>query len=399
MSILRPMMRPIMRPMIRPVFRGSAFDPLSLFANGEQGAWYDPSDLTTLYQDSAGTTPVTADGDPVGLMLDKSQGLALGPELVVNGDFSAGGAEWVTSGVASITGGQIIFAIGSDTQIAYQSVFPANTSKIYRLTMDVSITSGAVEVHFGGEPKGAPITASGSFSTLMVGDGSNNGNLIIGVPDGETSTQAAVDNISVRELPGNHATQATSASRPIYRTDGTIHWLEGDGVDDYMTLGDTLSLGTGGIIQVHAFDTAVAVLSGKSWAAEDGERFFFSAHTAGHILRGATDTPSFDLTYSLSGGAKKVASQWITRGPSGFHQVRENTELKASIAFQDTSDLVSAGRPFWLFAYPNSGSTAPVAGYLLSGKWFGCVIRLGNNSADDLAKVERYIAKKSGVPL
>ena len=43
-----------------------------IFGNNEQGAWFDPSDLTTLYQDAAGTTPVTADGDPVGLMLDKS---------------------------------------------------------------------------------------------------------------------------------------------------------------------------------------------------------------------------------------------------------------------------------------------------------------------------------------
>lgn len=34
--------------------------------------WYDPSDLSTLFQDSAGTTPVTADGDPVGRVLDKS---------------------------------------------------------------------------------------------------------------------------------------------------------------------------------------------------------------------------------------------------------------------------------------------------------------------------------------
>lgn len=48
------------------------FSVLSLFANGEQGAWYDPSDLSTLFQDSAGTTPVTAHGQPVGLMLDKS---------------------------------------------------------------------------------------------------------------------------------------------------------------------------------------------------------------------------------------------------------------------------------------------------------------------------------------
>lgn len=44
----------------------------ALFAAGEQGAWYDPSDLSTLYQDSAGTTPVTAVGQPVGRMLDKS---------------------------------------------------------------------------------------------------------------------------------------------------------------------------------------------------------------------------------------------------------------------------------------------------------------------------------------
>ena len=52
------------------------FNPLSLFLAGEQGAWYDPSDLTTLFQDSAGTTPMSAVGtvadQPVGLMRDKS---------------------------------------------------------------------------------------------------------------------------------------------------------------------------------------------------------------------------------------------------------------------------------------------------------------------------------------
>ncbi len=44
----------------------------SLFANGEQGAWYDPSDMSTLYQDSAGTVPVTAVEQIVGRILDKS---------------------------------------------------------------------------------------------------------------------------------------------------------------------------------------------------------------------------------------------------------------------------------------------------------------------------------------
>jgi len=44
----------------------------SLFSNGEQGFFYDPNDLSTMYQDSAGTIPVTAAGQPVGLILDKS---------------------------------------------------------------------------------------------------------------------------------------------------------------------------------------------------------------------------------------------------------------------------------------------------------------------------------------
>ncbi len=48
------------------------FSPLDLFASGEQGAWYDPSDLSTMFQDRAGTTPVTADGQTVGKILDKS---------------------------------------------------------------------------------------------------------------------------------------------------------------------------------------------------------------------------------------------------------------------------------------------------------------------------------------
>ena len=51
---------------------GANFDPLDLFKDGKQGVWYDPSDKSTLFQDVAGTVPVTKDGDPVALMRDKS---------------------------------------------------------------------------------------------------------------------------------------------------------------------------------------------------------------------------------------------------------------------------------------------------------------------------------------
>ena len=49
-----------------------ALNPLTLFLNGEVGVWYDPSDFSTMFQDSAGTTPVTAVEQPVGKILDKS---------------------------------------------------------------------------------------------------------------------------------------------------------------------------------------------------------------------------------------------------------------------------------------------------------------------------------------
>lgn len=52
----------------------SLFDRIiqDLFANNEQGFAYDPNDLTTMFQDAAGTVPVTGAGQPVGLIRDKS---------------------------------------------------------------------------------------------------------------------------------------------------------------------------------------------------------------------------------------------------------------------------------------------------------------------------------------
>lgn len=51
---------------------GSGFNPKSLFAGDTVGGWWDPSDLSTLFQDAGMTVPVTANDDPVGAILDKS---------------------------------------------------------------------------------------------------------------------------------------------------------------------------------------------------------------------------------------------------------------------------------------------------------------------------------------
>lgn len=61
-------------------FTGIAFEnfsPLSLFSAGEQGLWYDPTDLTTMFESVDGSTAVHTPGNgtadsPVGLLLNKS---------------------------------------------------------------------------------------------------------------------------------------------------------------------------------------------------------------------------------------------------------------------------------------------------------------------------------------
>lgn len=187
---------------------GSPFSPLSLFAGGAPGAWYDPSDLTTLFQDSAGTTPVTAVEQPVGLMLDKSQGLVLGPELVVNGNFSNGTTGWTVDAGWSIGGGVAIKTAGSANYVKQGTPV---VGKWYKVTFDVvSISAGNV---FGvaGDISASSFNTTGTKTVYILAISAGFG---FGVY-GNAAFAGSIDNISVKELPGNHAFQATSASRPV----------------------------------------------------------------------------------------------------------------------------------------------------------------------------------------
>jgi hypothetical protein len=186
-----------------------AFNPASFFANGEQGWWYDPSNFATLFQDSAGTTPVTAVEQPVGLQLDLSKGLVLGPELVVNGDFATN-TGWVTPAGISISGGGLNFSNSSDG--AYQNA-GIQAGKFYRVTMTITRSAGSVGPAFNGSPNTIPTTVatSGTFSWTFAPTGTANGNFsILG-----SAFTGTIDNVTVKELPGNHRFQSTSANRPV----------------------------------------------------------------------------------------------------------------------------------------------------------------------------------------
>jgi hypothetical protein len=183
----------------------------SLFDNNEVGVRYEIWDTSTLFQDAAGTTPVTAPGQPVGLVLDKSNNLVLGSERVVNGGFDADtnwtkGTGWTISGGVAVGTGVIPGVLGYLTNSG--TVQPGTW---YRVTYTVTRSAGGVSIELGGTA-GVSRVASGTFTEILR-SGAGTGISIIRRANDFTGT---VDNISVRELAGNHASQATDASRPTY---------------------------------------------------------------------------------------------------------------------------------------------------------------------------------------
>ena len=185
-----------------------SFSPAILFASGEPGAWYDPSDLSTLFQDSAGTIPVTAVEQPVGLMLDKSNGLVLGGENVPASYSGTASTGWVIN-ATSVTRNA---STGNASLTLSKALV---TGKFYLIQFEVANKTGddfAIRVG-SGAGDAQRVTSNGviTFRTQAVGSGAV---LWFGGWNGTQGTFTAT-NISVRELPGNHAFASSSANRAV----------------------------------------------------------------------------------------------------------------------------------------------------------------------------------------
>ena len=170
--------------------------------------------LPVLYRDAAGTQPVTAVEQPVGLMLDKSKGLVLGPELVTNGDFSNGSTGWAFGNASwSVSGGR---ATNDGTNGVYASLVQSGiivAGKFYVVEWDQTTTSGSVNLWFAGTQSVVSIVTGSGRKSLKV-RATVSGSLFFEASIGGV---LSIDNISVRELPGNHAfnPSGNSANFPV----------------------------------------------------------------------------------------------------------------------------------------------------------------------------------------
>ena len=227
---------------------GQPIDPVDpidpeepLFSNGEQGFFYDPNDLSTMLQDSAGTVPVTGAGQPVGLILDKSKELALGSELITNGDFSDGTTGWVvkngTSTATIVNGAARLTATSSTSpQLSMPTAFLAD--KYVEVSVDFMNRTGGSRVYIGLSSTESTGVINSVVSTKTSGSvkfrarvpSNFNGGLYCRLNSPTEGSYIDFDNISVKEIVGNHAYQTTSAARPILQD--TPRRIDFDAVDD-----------------------------------------------------------------------------------------------------------------------------------------------------------------------
>lgn len=189
--------------------KSSGFSPISLFSAGEQGVWYEPSDLTTMFQDRAGTTPVTTPGQTVGLRLDKSKGLVLGSELRGTGVVSTLGSPGTLATFNTSTGAGSAYRLDGSNASAVQ--IPAADGRTYLI--DVEQLTGSLQIR-GTSPAGTILVTSvvGRQTYRILVGGSED----LFFTTGANASSVTFTVHSVKELPGNHAVAPTDAARPTY---------------------------------------------------------------------------------------------------------------------------------------------------------------------------------------
>ena len=277
-----------------------AWSPLSLFAASEVGAWYDPSDLSTMFQDRAGTTPVTADGQTVGLILDKSKVLVLGSELVTNGDFSSATGWSVPAGLT--IGGGVATATAASGYL-YRLGNSIVAGRTYEVSFDVSGYSGTETIrgYIQASPVfGSTVSGNGHFTHRLTATATNvNSECGLNMSSG---FNGVIDNFSIKEIAGNHAVAPSDAARPLKTSTGAADWINYDAVDDVLNTTFPSSLGSSCTVCRANVGGAPTILTGQTI----GTSYTDSTDHAGLIIinRALTGQETTDVTaWLLAKGA------------------------------------------------------------------------------------------------
>ena len=338
------------------------FSPASLFSSGEQGVWYDPSDFSTLFQDAAGTTPVTAVEQPVGLILDKSG--------------RGNHAMQTTTTSRPVLSARVNLLTGTET-LATQTVTTRATTQTLRF-------EGAGTVMLSGTATGTYSAGSHSVTTTA-------GNLTLTVSGTVTKADLHATNIGV----GLPAYQRVNTATD-YDTQGFPYYLRFDGVDDYLVTNSIDFTGTdkmtvvAGVrkLTVSASSSpqiilelstgfnfcSFAVTSDDNWAA----RFMF--YTKGTLPAHVSST-NYPIAIT-----KIVTGIGDISGDSAILRV-DGTQAASSTADQGTGNYGN----YPLYIGRRGGTMLP-----FNGQLYGLVIRGALSSTGEIQGSESYMNLHTG---
>lgn len=364
-------------------------DVAALFANGEQGAWYDPSDTSTMYQDSQGTTPVTAIAQPVGLILDKSKGLTLGPELISNGGFATD-TVW-TKGIGWTIGSGNAQAATPLGAAAISQAEAIVSGRPYQITFNVvSISAGSVTLQFTGTgtQSGPTFTTTGLKTCILI---ANANYTTFGVL-AAIGTIATIDDVSAKELPGNHAFQTTTTKRPLYQSAGRYSYLAFDGVDDALvtnsidfTSTDKMTVWAGVRKLSDAAAARIVNLNGTLNGSIRVVGPYFADASFGAASKGTIDSGVSVLGNAAPKTAVLTVQSNISQPLIG---IRVNSAASVNVITSQGAGMYSNAP---LYIGGASTDTNP-----FNGNLYSLIVRGAQSSDAQIASTEQYVNGKTG---
>lgn len=197
-----------------------------------------------MYQDAKGAVPVTAAGQPVGLMLDKSKGLNFLPYIIDQKNFTDLSGWIVGSNVsAKVVAGEVELTCAGLIGNSAANWFSPEVDTVVMPYSAWEISFDATHVSGGYLQAGAGYNAGIQINPTNNGGTKKHYTTFVSqhaatpwrtcVFGGDSGAVWRLSNIKCRQLAGNHAGQPTSASRPILRD--TPRRIDFDAVDDNLS--------------------------------------------------------------------------------------------------------------------------------------------------------------------
>ena len=417
----------------------------------DNGAWFDPSDLSTLFQDAAGTIPVTAVEQPVGKMLDKSGNgyhatqsiTASRPTLSARynlltktEDFS--GAVWGKYGITispaiGPTGSLDAYTLTEDTSTTshyiVQSVSTVSSvfnvrikaagcdycviswrangdirydTVLYNLTTksrisvqnssSLYISDSITDAGDGWVDIKIYLKSSTQFIIACANQIKNTLYPTIYAGDGVSGITVWHPTVSSCVLPNTYQRVNTATD---YDTDERYFpkYFRFDGIDDYMTLGDVFDVGINGVSMIAAATVRGGEkypIAGKSISLGTPGRYFLGTNSKlfAYVAQGALES---NVAYTPVIGATTVYNMTLSAGSSHRMSLRVNGTVIGDVP-TSLPEASNTSLDFMMGQYPVS------YGYL-NGAIYGLIVTAKALSVGQAAICERYLSRKSGVQL